>query len=126
MAAIKRLLLCSCEDTMQIDADSAATALGGVEVKTATRLCTGDIDVAAAALEQDGSTLIACGQLVYEHVSAIFSAWQRCPSLLFCVVGGCGVKVGVVGARIKYFEEPLIEGVDCCDCAKTEGRDHSD
>ncbi len=63
MPAIERLLLCSCEDTQQIDADSASEALGGIEVFTATRLCTGDIDTAGKALEKDGTTLIACGQM---------------------------------------------------------------
>ncbi len=63
MAKIERLLLCNCEGSMQLDPDTAAAALGGAEVKTATRLCTGDADVAASALEQDGNTLIACGQM---------------------------------------------------------------
>ncbi len=63
MAKIERLLLCSCEGTMETDAETAGKALGGLEVKTATRLCTGDIDIASKALEQDGTTLIACGQM---------------------------------------------------------------
>lgn len=48
---------------MQVDAKTASQALGDVEAKTANALCSGDLDVAAAALEQDGTTLIACGQM---------------------------------------------------------------
>ncbi|NNE82251.1 MAG: 4Fe-4S binding protein [Silicimonas sp.] len=60
---MERCLLCTCEDTMRIDAETASAALGGITVKTARHLCTGDLDVAAAALEQDGTTLIACGHM---------------------------------------------------------------
>ncbi|WP_413720685.1 4Fe-4S dicluster domain-containing protein [Silicimonas sp. MF1-12-2] len=63
MAKITRMLLCSCEGTMNVDPDSAAAALDGATVKTSDRLCTVDLDVAAKALEQDGTTLIACGQM---------------------------------------------------------------
>ena len=63
MAKITRLLMCTCEGTMTIDPDSAGTALDGATVKTSDRLCTVDLDVAAKALEQDGTTLIACGQM---------------------------------------------------------------
>ncbi len=63
MTKIARLLLCSCEGSMQIDPESAARALGGPEVKTAQRLCTGDLDVATAALQGEGITLVACGQM---------------------------------------------------------------
>jgi hypothetical protein len=47
MTKITRLLLCSCEESMGIDPASAAAALGDVDVKTAHRLCTDDLDVAA-------------------------------------------------------------------------------
>lgn len=63
MAKITRLLMCTCEGTMTIDPNSAASALDGAAVKTSDRLCTVDLDVAAKALEQDGTTLIACGQM---------------------------------------------------------------
>ena len=64
MPAIQRLLLCSCEGTMETDAESASAALRGIEVRTASALCMGDIDIAGKALAQDGTTLIACGQMV--------------------------------------------------------------
>lgn len=63
MTQITRLLMCSCEGTMTVDPDSASAALGGVEVTRSDRLCTIDLDRAARALDQDGTTLIACGQM---------------------------------------------------------------
>jgi ferredoxin len=63
MTKITRLLMCTCEDSMGIDPASAGTALGGVAVKTSNRLCTGDMDMAARALEAEGGTLVACGQM---------------------------------------------------------------
>ena len=79
MPAIKRLLLCSCENSMEVDTATAAAALGDVEVKSATRLCTGDIDVAAAALGLDGTTLVACGQMstLFEELAEELGAENR-------------------------------------------------
>ena len=57
MPAIQRLLLCSCEGTMETDAESASAALRGIEVRTATALCMSDIDIAGKALAQDGTTV---------------------------------------------------------------------
>ena len=79
MPKIDRLLLCSCEDTMSFDAASAAAALGGAEVKEARHLCTGDLDIAAASLETDGTTLVACGQMArfFEEVAEELGASAR-------------------------------------------------
>ena len=63
MAKFERVVLWSCERTMEIDPESASAALGGAEVLTATRACTGDLDIATKALQSDGATLIACGQM---------------------------------------------------------------
>lgn len=63
MTKITRLLMCSCEGTMTVDPKSASHALGGAEVKRFDRLCTVDLDMAAKALGEDGTTLIACGQM---------------------------------------------------------------
>lgn len=79
MAKIQRLLLCSCEDTMSLDAAKAAAALGGVEVRTARVLCTTDLDVAGTALQADGTTMIACGQMttLFEELAEELSAAER-------------------------------------------------
>lgn len=63
MTKITRMLLCTCEGTMTVDPDTAAAALGGIDVKTSNHLCTVDLDVAAKSLGDDGTTLIACGQM---------------------------------------------------------------
>lgn len=79
MAKIERLLLCSCEDTMSIDATTAADALGGVEVKTVRALCTSDLDVAGTSLQAEGTTLIACGQMsvLFEELAEELGAAER-------------------------------------------------
>lgn len=62
MTKVDRLLLCSCEGTMAVDAATAEAATGAASVKMCQALCTVDLDVAAAALREDGATMIACGQ----------------------------------------------------------------
>ena len=72
MGKIETVLLCSCEGTMKVDADTAAAALGGAVVKSVDALCTKDVDVAGAALQSDGTTLIACGQMAsfFEEIAS--------------------------------------------------------
>ncbi len=79
MAKIERLLLCSCEGTMTVDPATAAAALGDVEVKTGTALCTTDIDLAGGALQADGTTLIACGQMtaLFEELAEELGATDK-------------------------------------------------
>ncbi len=79
MARIERLLLCSCEGTMTVDDARAAAALGGVDVKSVNALCTTDLDVAGAALEADGTTMIACGQMtnLFEELAEELGADAR-------------------------------------------------
>ena len=62
MAQIQTLLLCTCEGTQSLDAESAKAATGVEHVREVSHLCTSDIDVAAKAL-QEGETLIACAQM---------------------------------------------------------------
>lgn len=63
MGKIERVVLCSCEGTMQTDETTASAALKGAEVVHARALCMGDVDVATKALGSDGTTLVACGQM---------------------------------------------------------------
>ena len=79
MAKIEQLLLCSCEGSMSVDADSASAALGGVEVKAVNALCSTDLDVAGAALQGTGPTLIACGQMaaLFEDLAEDLGAEER-------------------------------------------------
>ena len=64
---------------MSVDAETASKALGGMDVKTATALCTTDLDIAGAALQADGSTLIACGQMsaLFEELAEEVGAESR-------------------------------------------------
>jgi ferredoxin len=48
---------------MAVDAATAGAAAGAASVQSCAALCTRDLDVAAAALREDGATLIACGQM---------------------------------------------------------------
>ena len=64
MAKIDHLMLCSCENSMSLDPESARIAAGADKVSTASELCMGEIDTVAKALTAGGSTLIACGQMI--------------------------------------------------------------
>ena len=63
MASIDRLLLCRCDDSMSVDAESARAALGAASVKEARALCMDQSDQATEAFAQTGTTLVACGQM---------------------------------------------------------------
>lgn len=58
----KRVLVCSCEGTMTIDAKALARALGVEEVTLATQLCRGGIDTFVQAAKQEKNLLVACTQ----------------------------------------------------------------
>ncbi|MEM7753276.1 MAG: 4Fe-4S binding protein, partial [Pseudomonadota bacterium] len=79
MAKIERLLLCTCESTMKVDTETAAAALGDIDVRAVNGLCTTDLDVAGAALQEDGTTLIACGQMttLFEELAEELEADDR-------------------------------------------------
>lgn len=79
MAKIGTLILCSCEGSMEVDADSAAAALGGTKVVMAKSLCTAELDRAGQALAADGTTLIACGQMaaLFEEIAEDLGAAER-------------------------------------------------
>ena len=57
----KSLILCTCENSQTLDADALADATGMAVSKPCAALCTRNIDLAAAAL-QDGDAIIACTQ----------------------------------------------------------------
>ncbi len=79
MAKIERLLLCSCEGSMKVDAETASAALGSIDVKAVNALCTTELDVAGAALQDDGMTMIACGQMtaLFEELAEEMGAEDR-------------------------------------------------
>jgi ferredoxin len=58
----KRVLVCSCEGTMPLDAKALARAMGVEEVVVATQLFRGGIDTFVQALAQDPRVIVACTQ----------------------------------------------------------------
>ena len=76
MRKIERLLLCACEGSQAIDEATAVGATGAAKVVRAERLCTDEIDRAAAALAGEGTTLVACGQMggLFEDLCAEIAA----------------------------------------------------
>ncbi len=79
MAKIERVILCSCEQTMQTDPETVSAALGGAQVLPAVRACTGDLDVTTSALRAEGTTLVACGQMasLFEDLASEIGASDR-------------------------------------------------
>lgn len=77
-----RLLLCSCDASMRVDPKTAGAATGATRVSRCDRLCTADLDTATQALRQDGTTLIACGQMAgfFADLAADIAA----PGTLIC------------------------------------------
>ena len=49
MAKIDHLMLCSCENSMSLDPESARAAAGAARVSTASSLCLNEVDAVASA-----------------------------------------------------------------------------
>ena len=65
MAEKRTILVCSCEDTMPLDADALARGCPGAELKTANQLCRAEIErFRAAAMTGDDITGVRCPQPV--------------------------------------------------------------
>ncbi|MGC2856022.1 4Fe-4S dicluster domain-containing protein [Novispirillum sp. DQ9] len=58
----KRVLVCSCEGSMPLDAKALGRALGVDEVPVATQLCRGGIDAFLQAAGQETELVVACTQ----------------------------------------------------------------
>jgi len=61
----QHIVLCSCDDTMPLDADAVRRACRGADVKTARQLCRAELDrfrAAAAAAAPGGPLLVGCTQ----------------------------------------------------------------
>src|SRR5262249_56771501 len=66
------IVICSCEDTMPLDAAAVARGCGGAEVTTARQLCRSQIALARAVVSADGPLTIGCTQQarVFEELAA--------------------------------------------------------
>jgi ferredoxin len=60
--APRKVLVCSCEDTMPLDADAVRRACRGVDVLTGRNFCRVELDRFRAAAAQGGDLTIACTQ----------------------------------------------------------------
>ena len=58
----RKVLVCSCEDTMPLDADTVRRACRGVDVLTSRNFCRVELDRFRAAAAQGGDLTIACTQ----------------------------------------------------------------
>jgi ferredoxin len=58
----KDILLCSCEDTMPLDADAVRRGCRGAEVRTAKQLCRAELERFRATAARGGSLVVGCTQ----------------------------------------------------------------
>src|SRR6185369_1725192 len=62
MAEKRTILVCSCEDTMPLDADALARGCRGAQVKTANQLCRAEIERFRAAAKTADDIVVGCTQ----------------------------------------------------------------
>jgi ferredoxin len=62
MAEKRTILVCSCDDTMPVDADALARACRGAEVKAAHQLCRAELDKFRSAAAAGEPLTVACTQ----------------------------------------------------------------
>src|SRR4051812_39469919 len=62
MAERAKILLCSCEDTMPLDADAVKRGCRGMQVTTAHHLCRAEIDRFHAAVAEGTPLIVGCTQ----------------------------------------------------------------
>jgi ferredoxin len=58
----RHILICSCEDTMPLDAQAVGSGCRGAQVSSANHLCRAQIDRFRAAVTQGGSLIVGCTQ----------------------------------------------------------------
>ena len=62
MAEKRTILVCSCEDTMPLDADAISRGCRGAQVKTANQLCRAEIERFRNAVAEGGDVVVGCTQ----------------------------------------------------------------
>jgi ferredoxin len=62
MVRPKDILLCSCEDTMPLDADAVRRGCSGADVKTAKQLCRAELERFRSAAARGGPLIVGCTQ----------------------------------------------------------------
>lgn len=68
----RRLLVCSCADTMHLDRERLAEVAGAAPPRFFSRLCTAQLDCLRQALAEEGPLLVCCTQeqLLFDEVAA--------------------------------------------------------
>ena len=62
MAERRNILICSCEDTMPLDADAVRRGCRGAQVTTARHLCRAEVDRFRAAVAPGEPIIVGCTQ----------------------------------------------------------------
>ena len=62
MAEKRTILVCSCENTMPLDADAIGRGCRGAQVQTAHQLCRAEIERFRAAAAEGGALTVGCTQ----------------------------------------------------------------
>src|ERR1051326_6972654 len=62
MAEKRTILVCSCEDTMPLDADALARGCRGAQVKTGYQLCRAELERFRAAAKTGDDIVVGCTQ----------------------------------------------------------------
>src|SRR3954463_10688051 len=62
MAEKRTILVCSCEDTMPLDADALVRGCRGAELKTANQLCRAELERFRAAAKTGDDIVVGCTQ----------------------------------------------------------------
>ena len=113
MAEKRTILVCSCEDTMPLDADALARGCRGAELKTANQLCRAEIERFRAAAKTGDDIVVGCTQEapLFSEVAA-----DRTGALSFANVretAGWSADAGKAGpkmvALLAVAAEPLPE-----------------
>jgi len=133
MAEKRTILVCSCEDTMPLDADALARGCRGAEMNTANQLCRAEIERFRAAARTGDDIVVGCTQ-----EAPLFSevAGERAGALSFANVretagwSADATKAGPkMAALLAVAAEPLPEipfvSLDSEGVALIYGRDES-
>ena len=82
MAERPQILICSCEDTMPLDADAVRRGCRGAQVTTAHHLCRAEIDRFRAAAADGEPLIVGCTQEapLFSEVAAELEKPRRSPS----------------------------------------------
>src|ERR1043166_3978439 len=112
MAERPQILICSCEDTMPLDAESVRRGCRG-SVSTAHHLCRAEIDKFRAAAAEDRPLIVGCTQEA-PLFSEIAAEQKEPPALTFVNLretAGWAADGGDAGPKMAALTPPAAEPV---------------